>query len=487
MKNLNIALLLLTVAMVWSCKKEYIQPNEFSDASVRHSKARDPLTTSINDVISFADLSQGVVTRQWTLAAGNEIIGSTDTVSQKETVNVRFKVPGDQKLRLVSTFKDSVTIIRKDGISSYRSLVLDTTFIIKVYDSLRVNFLVKVNNAFVQDSPVVVESGTFVTFTDTSSGIPDTYRWTLPGASTLNPITKETTVLYKKVGSYAVTDQVSRTAQFAPTGTKSLTRANFIKVVPTTKPVQLSLAELNDETSLKLTFNQELAATTPADYTVTVDGVNVPVVLSPFLNSSDSSVVKLTLAQKLYGGSVIKVVTSTNIKGRYGNLMPVAGTYQFFNNFNNLLTAAEAELEGATLPTTWNLQLTTGNVASLSAAAAYGGTKGITWTNPTVGNFIDLKSQGFNLGQNKKYKVTMFAKTTTSGVVKLAPSVRRVANGAVITTGDFTLTSDWQLYSFTTTTTDVNTATAAFFLRIVGNTANAVYLLDNLGIYEIAP
>ncbi len=89
-KTLIITLSILTVAALWSCKKEYQVPGEFSDANVRTTFARDPMNAAIGALHTFADLSQGVITRNWYVSAGNEITGTTDTTSTDKTIFIKF-------------------------------------------------------------------------------------------------------------------------------------------------------------------------------------------------------------------------------------------------------------------------------------------------------------------------------------------------------------------------------------------------------------
>ena len=158
MKN-YIVILFLLGTLFSSCEKDetYDEPNSFSDVGWYFSDTEGKLAISIDDYITFSDLSQGVLSHEWTIEEGNyylkhpiqrtdsvfddKIIGSGTTTDK--TVSVLFKKSGLQNVRLNNSFKDSVTFrgVINDGkdkvfIPSKKvdgNWVIDTTFVIDVY------------------------------------------------------------------------------------------------------------------------------------------------------------------------------------------------------------------------------------------------------------------------------------------------------------------------------------------------------------------
>ena len=230
-KTFIITFSLLTVAALWSCKKEYQVPGAFSDANVRTSFARDPMNTAIGSVQTFADLSQGVLTRNWYVSAGNEITGTVDSTSSAKTIYIRFNKAGLQNVRLVNTFADSVTVYRKDG-TNYRSKTMDTTMVVTVFESIVVNYTVSKNGVVITDPVITIKAGETLVYTDNSAGLPDTYNWNFGGGTPASASTKVATVKYDTPGTYSVTSRVSRTTPLIPPGSATVVKTDYIKVVP---------------------------------------------------------------------------------------------------------------------------------------------------------------------------------------------------------------------------------------------------------------
>lgn len=348
MKN-KIWLMALIFAGIFSgCQKDaYEAPNSLTDVGFYNSAGtKRILRSNISDYLSFTNLSQGYKQHSWTIDDGNaylkgpitrvdsvfdKFIHSTDTISQEKTIHVLFRKPGMNKVRLYNVFDDSVTFRGHNGTSNYlmpsvkvgNKWVIDTTFMVKVYDSIVPQIEVRQNNIVLNHEStdtVYVEAGDFLKLSDlTTQGEPTGRNWIVknapvPGVPTSNAIIAssslpEADILFKRLGKFIITVNLFRTGQDIPGAFKSYTLKMPVKVIPSSKPFSVSgaIREQSDET-ITIPFNGEFAPfiDQKSFFTVKVNG-NVFPIASIGINPSDATLLDLKLVNKIYRPDVIKV------------------------------------------------------------------------------------------------------------------------------------------------------------------------------------
>jgi len=327
----------LLMALMMSCEEEeYVEPNDFSDVAFYTSQFRnEEFVIGVNDYISFADLSHNAIDHSWSISSGNYflegpisnsdtllqklIVNEGDTVSLEKTVHVLFSKTGLQTVRLYNTFKDSVAYRGTDTLSARKEgevWVLDTTFVIDVYDTIAPLASVKQEGAeiAISEDTIYVEAGTELEFTDlTTQGRPDTRSWNVRdvenGLSIASSSDSVATLVFKKLGVYKATLNSSRTGQNIPAGFASLIISNPIKVIPSSKPFVLNgnIYEGEDQT-IYVPYNGEFQpfAGVPSDFTVMVNGAAFNI-SSVSLNSDDATLIEIKLSDQIYRSDSITV------------------------------------------------------------------------------------------------------------------------------------------------------------------------------------
>ncbi|GIZ09611.1 hypothetical protein [Flavobacterium sp. UMI-01] len=345
MKNLIKIFCLLTVGLFAGCSSDtYEAPDTISDVGW-YTSAFNSTTMVVGrfKYMSFSDLSQGETSHKWTIEEGNFFLkgpiplketsynkyitnpGTTETTDK--TIHVLFANPGEQKVRLYNTFKDSVayryvvntysggvTIPVKKTFSSKRvgnEWVIDTTFNVKVYDTIVPLMQIKQNGVVVShENPtdvITVEAGDKLEFTDlTTQGEPTARSWkigTATGSSVVSTIT------FNKLGDFKGTFTVNRSGNNIPADSDTYQIPATFRVIQSTKPFELTgtIAEQENET-IRIPFNGEFEPfiTDPkSHFTVKVNGIVFPI-KSVSLASTGTSL-DLVLVDKIYRPDVITV------------------------------------------------------------------------------------------------------------------------------------------------------------------------------------
>lgn len=345
--NIKILTLLLFGFLIGCTDDSYDAPNTFSDVGFYTSQGQAPtLQVNIYDFITFSDLSQGTVDHEWTINPANFFlkgpIHRKDSILEKfitnpgasksteNTINVLFYESGLQEVNLYNTFKDSVAFRGyQDGEPYFMSSekvgdkwVIDTTFVVKVYDTIITEIDVKqfdVSVDYKSTDTIYVEAGDNLEFIDnTTIGEPTGRFWfvknTLPDGSIGNETVASSSnqtaqIVFKKLGKFTAGITASRTGQNIPADYDQYIIPAPIKVIPSSKPfIQLgNITELEDET-IKVPFNGEFLPFLNQEefFKVTVNGIEFPVA-EVKRNADDLTILELTLEDPIYRPDVILV------------------------------------------------------------------------------------------------------------------------------------------------------------------------------------
>ncbi|ANQ51563.1 hypothetical protein MY04_4221 [Flammeovirga sp. MY04] len=298
LKNICVGAMAFAAALT-SCQKDDVVPHgDFQDVAI-FSSYQGQITVEVNNQIAIADGSKGYSSRKWSIPAPNYFINNNDSVLDEETAYVKFMEVGDVPLKIEWQFPDST------GIRDHDSL-----FIVNVLDTITTKLAVtKVEgNYSVKDGKYVIEAGSIVIMTDTSSGSPDTFEWLLEGEDE-SLDTKTIEVQYKKLGKFDVGLVSSRVEPFGRPD--SLVMVDFIEVIPSTLPVLMTEAnEISLPGVVQLQFSREMNVvdeTQIAAFNVKVNGTDDAVIKSIQLNPADASIIELHLEQDLLNSQTATV------------------------------------------------------------------------------------------------------------------------------------------------------------------------------------
>ncbi|WP_157961052.1 hypothetical protein [Lutibacter citreus] len=412
------------LAVLIGCQEdEYEAPNSFSDFGFYTGLGTqsDTLQLNIFDYLSFADLSQGYIEHNWSIEKGNNflegpinsrdsvleqfIIYDGDTITEDKTVHVLFNNSGYQKVRLRNIFEDSVTFrgnkwsdaagekvsYFKPAVKEGNFWVMDTTIVVKVYDTIIPEIEVRQFGAVVNHEStdtIYVEAGDQVQFIDkTTIGEPTGRYWSVRKTLVEGAVASENDVvasssaevadiIFKKLGNFTASITANRTGQDLPGDSERYNLTSPFKVIPSSKPFVLTgvVKELEDET-IQIPFNGEFAPFLEKEefFKVSVNGVDFAV-SSVSINTNDSTLLDIVLAEKIYRPDVITIslldgsgIESTDTR------VPVAFTdIPVIMHDVNLLTANQSGFEDGG-GTAWAVYWSNNATAEFSREIAFSG------------------------------------------------------------------------------------------------------------------
>lgn len=354
MKNMKNKILLAFafLAVFIGCQDdEYEAPNSFSDFGFYTGAGQqsDTLQLNIFDYLTFSNLSQGYVSHSWTIEEGNNflegpinsrdsileqfIINDGDTITDDETIHVLFNKSGYQKVTLLNIFNDSVAFRgssydRGEYTKSAQRVgdlwVIDTTIVVKVYDTIITEIEVRQFGAVVNHEStdtIYVEAGDQVQFIDkTTIGEPTGRFWSIrktlaEGAvSSPNDVVATSSeevadLIFKKLGNFTARVGVNRTGQNTPGDGETYIIPAPFKVIPSSKPfIVVDLAREQEDETIQIPFNGEFAPFLDKEefFKVSVNGVDFSV-KSVIPNVDDSTILDIVLNEKIYRPDVITI------------------------------------------------------------------------------------------------------------------------------------------------------------------------------------
>ncbi|MUH37129.1 hypothetical protein D9O36_14850 [Zobellia amurskyensis] len=349
MKNAIRILAVLAMLFVGCEDDDYEAPFPFSDIGFYTSEGTaNDLLINLDQYLSFTDLSQGAVSHSWRIEKTDVFlegpIDRTDSITEQfiieprvttsfdKTVHVLFQTPGMKKVRLYNTFNEMVTFKGNRADVDYEMAavkqgdvyVIDTTFMVKVYPKLVP--IIKVRNGETTvnheaNDTIYIEAGNTMEFTDLSTiGEPTGRNWSIrkalkPGEEVAeNPVVNSSgdsiaNIAFNQLGSFRASMNLSRSGQNIPGASVAYPINAPIKVIPSSKPFELTgeIRELEDET-IQVPYNGEFAPFGGQEefFTVMVNGEAFDVA-SVEVNADNATKLDIKLAAPIYRPDVITV------------------------------------------------------------------------------------------------------------------------------------------------------------------------------------
>ncbi|WP_024481473.1 hypothetical protein [Cellulophaga baltica] len=355
MKN-KLIIIALVIGLFTACNRdEYDAPNSLSDVSWYTSGFRDTIIrVNVDNFASFSDLSQGALSHKWTIEEGSFYlkgpITRSDTIfddfkiqpesleSEDETVHVLFTKGGLKKVNLYNEFSEYVEFKGADGFifpskEVAGKWVIDTTFIVDVYDTIVPKILIRQNGIVVphesETDEIIVEAGSTLEFVDVSTiGRPNTRSWSIAGVTKTDSLS---VIQFNKLGSYKGNLNISRQGESLPGDYDNYKIPATITVIPSSLPFEVAgeVVELENQT-IQIPYNGEFApfSDQSSHFTVTVNGTPFTIA-SIGVNASNATLLEIKLQEQIYRSDVITVSydgsgdfesTDTRIPGAFSNL-----------------------------------------------------------------------------------------------------------------------------------------------------------------------
>ncbi len=439
MKNNIVIIMLLMATFIIGCQKDedYDAPNSFSDVGWYFSDTEAPLAVSIDDYITFSDLSQGALSHEWTIGSGNfylempierndsifddKIIGGGTTT--EKTVSVLFRKSGLQSVRFVNTFKEKVTFrgvnednerVFIDSEEADGKWVMDTTFIVDVYDTIVPQIKIKHNSMVIDhtnpNDTLFVEAGDFIeVFDESTIGRADSWEWNIAGTKSNK---QNDTLVLKKLGAFKGTFSISRRGQNVPGDFEFYRIPINFKVIPSSQPFVLAgdIIELEDQT-IQVPFNGEFAPFVNQEeyFTVMLNGVE-STNFNLSVNPDDATLLEIRFNETIYRNDTITVsydgngtLESTDTRS------PVAFPAEIVNMFQHEVVVFDFEDGGANwtahqenLPTT-TITPSTEQAASGSFSLKVDAAASGNWSS--FQNLVDQYSLTAGVRYQYEYKI----------------------------------------------------------------------------------
>ncbi|BAX78482.1 hypothetical protein [Labilibaculum antarcticum] len=350
MKNIKFLFLFSVLAMLFACEADYEPLNDYSDVDWYTSSFSQAKTVAVGKYLSFSDLSQNAVDHSWSFSDTSgcnfltgRIVRQDSTYTQfidenignestEKTVSIIFTKAGIQGVKLRNTFNDKVVFKGTDTLESVMQdglWVIDTTFVVDVYDSIQSAFKVfyedvELVNVNFDEQHVLADSsswpvkeimaGEALKFVDmTTIGRPDSRTWSVGGGNPATSVDSAKVVSFYKLGTYFTRLNSSRTGESIPGGYKMKYVPLKIKVIKSTLPFDVvgQATEANDETiSISLTGEMVPFAGKEGDFTVHVTNGAFDqdiAVASASIKSTNGTVLELKLTEPIYNSDAITV------------------------------------------------------------------------------------------------------------------------------------------------------------------------------------
>lgn len=439
MKNIKLLFIFTILSALMACEHEYEPLNNYSAIDWYTTAFGKEAKVALGSYMSYSDLSQQPISHSWSFSdtsgcmflkgsitpqdktyeefidteAGNE---STD-----KTVHVLFTKEGKQSLRLYNTFSEEVSFFGNDTLYSKYSdgvWVIDTTFIIDVFDSIQPAFKVYKDDVEIISVPydsiplqsekdlwteVEVTFGNSLTFVDlTEKGRPDTYSWEYNGATPEISVDSVSMIAFNSIGTFTGKFIASRSDEDLKASKTKIIPLK-IKVVPSNEELIFKEAKKTASNIIGLQTSGGIAPFTEQESTFKVhvtnpNGFEGDIAVSEAkVNELDATIIDLVLAEDIYNNDIIQVTyTGNKIESLDERTLSTFTDEPVSITVGNILDEEMASFEDADVlinSNYWESKVKGTGTAEYSTEQAASGTQSIKGENPgTSGNQMRFAS-----------------------------------------------------------------------------------------------
>ncbi|MBJ7880121.1 hypothetical protein [Gelidibacter salicanalis] len=342
-KITKISIYLLLFLSISACDNS--DDNDFSEPNHRviyTSQMNFDNKIEVNGEITFGDVSTGIESRTWTFPSGAANIET----SSESVVKATFNKVGSHNVTLHQIFKGNAYVDK-----TLKGRELDTTIVITVLEP--VSAIVQAFKLNEDDS-----LGAELTMSDNAEneiiasekvrfiysviGQPEIFQWTFEGGSpqTYEGANPEVDVKYRSVGTYDMQFIASRERPF---GGDTIQFKKLIKVIPSTKPVDLErVFDIDGKVALEFSRDIDPSTLNPAQFAITIengsDVITTNIELAE-VDPSNGNIVILSLNnERIYNDDTIKVSYTPGTLTTLDGMAATAFTDEILLfNLNNIL------------------------------------------------------------------------------------------------------------------------------------------------------
>ncbi|KXX66598.1 hypothetical protein AVL50_31375 [Flammeovirga sp. SJP92] len=309
-----------------ACGEELNNPtvNTPSHSVLRISQASNENTININQHIDFADVSQGIESRQWVFPDEDVTLEGNPQDAQ---VRGTFHKAGSYDVTLSQVFKNnafvgSETVARETN-------KIDTTIVVTVLPAVQLTEI-KANILMADGTlgeavsmepatPTEIPFGSVLRFTYDAIGNPNEIRGELHGAELVaeDPVNNTFDVKYVTLDKvYSFAPVFVRTQ---PMSQDTLVVVDFVKCVRSDEPLVLEAVTADEDKKINLVYSRGLNANSPkaSDYSVTIKTAKgatlTPEITSAFVSPDNPSNLILEIGEELvYSDDAVTVTYTGN-------------------------------------------------------------------------------------------------------------------------------------------------------------------------------
>ena len=314
-----IFLILFPIAII-SCEKNEVVPDDISHSVITTSFGTQAAVLQVNDVMSFVDLSRGVVSREWIFPDGvaTDTLGNPISVSNSSDQKIRFIQYGDFYIKVKQTFKDKFFL----DTEFVESTTHEESIKVMVLDSVRaaytaVNLADNSSLNIASGAKNAITAGSTVRFVVTSTGSPANNTFTVynddsgvvaTGSATEDAATGE---IYSDIqlpmpGIFNV-----KLASSNDFGYSEVELTDIVEIIPSMEPIYLnsiSRATTTPSNVITLEFSRGMVMQEPFSF----DGFKLAVTngaktidISVTDVATESNKVNLSLSDVIYSSDIV--------------------------------------------------------------------------------------------------------------------------------------------------------------------------------------
>ncbi len=326
MKYIKLFIISSLALLLGACGEEMNNPTITtpSHSVVRVSQVGNDNVININQHIDFADVSQGIESRQWIFPDSNVTVEGNPQDAQ---VRGTFHKEGTWEVTLSQVFQEnafvgSETVPRETN-------QIDTTIVVTVMPAVKLNSIKA--NLLLSDgtlgdeismeptTPTEIPFGSILRFTYDATGNPTLIQGELHGAELVAEDANANTFDVKYVTLDKVYSFAPVFVRQRPMSSDTLVVVDFVKCVRSDEPLLLERVTTDASKKINLVYSRGLNANSPkaSDYSVTLttakDEVLTPEVTAAYVSPDNASFLVLEIGDELvYSNDEVTVTYTGN-------------------------------------------------------------------------------------------------------------------------------------------------------------------------------
>ncbi|WP_281612826.1 hypothetical protein [Flammeovirga sp. SubArs3] len=355
-KDLRFSLFALIALLLSACGEDENKPvvKVPSHSVLKISQAANENIINMNQHIDFADVSQGVVSREWIFPEEGTIMEGNPEDAQVRGV---FPQVGEWEVTLHQEFENNAYVGTET--TARETNVLDTTIIVTVMPAVQLQ-TIKANIvnldgtlgdevSMTPETPTEIPFGSVLRFTYTAEGNPTVVAGEFFGAELLEQSALDGTFDVKYVTLDATYDFAPVFTRPQPNSSDTLYVANFVKCVRSSVPLTLDKVVNDEDRKVNVIFSRGLNANSvnKEDFTVkitTAAGATLtPEVTAAAVNPQNESAVLLEIDGELIytDDDVLVTYSGTELESQDAAIAPQFEDEELVHVEDDLLKASD--------------------------------------------------------------------------------------------------------------------------------------------------